>query len=210
MKKENRKLAQQKRAEQRKKEEQKVKVKKILSIAIPVAILVILVAVLIADAVYNKKTTDTSAAGSSTSSVVEAEQSSAVTESAQSTTSETDAADSSTTDNTDASKTDTAQNADTTGYNTDSSLSVEDGDTVNIDFVGTVDGVEFSGGNTQGQGTDLVIGSGSYIDDFEEQLIGAHPGDQVTVTVTFPENYGKDDLNGKEAEFAVTVNGIYK
>lgn len=210
MKKENRKLAQQKRAEQRKKEEQKVKVKKILSIVIPVAILVILVAVLIADAVHNKKTTDTSAAGSSTSSVVETEQSSAVTDSDQSTTSETDAADSSTAEAADTSTTDTAQTADETGYNTDSSLTVEDGDTVNIDFVGTVDGVEFSGGNTQGQGTDLVIGSGSYIDDFEEQLIGAHPGDKVTVTVTFPENYGNDALNGKEAEFAVTVNGIYR
>lgn len=210
MKKENRKLAQQKRAEQRKKEEQKAKAKKILSIVIPVAILVILVAVLIADAVHNKKTTDTSATGSSSESVVETEQSSAVTESDQSATSETDAADSSTAEIADTSTTDTAQNADSTGYNTDSSLTVEDGDTVNIDFVGTVDGVEFSGGNTQGQGTDLVIGSGSYIDNFEEQLIGAHPGDQVTVTVTFPENYGNDALNGKEAEFAVTVNGIYK
>lgn len=210
MKKENRKLAQQKRAEQRKKEEQKAKAKKILSIVIPVAILVILVAVLIADAVHNKKTADTSATGSSLSSVVETEQSSAVTESDQSATSETDAADSSTAEAADTSTTDTAQNADETGYNTDSSLTVEDGDTVNIDFVGTIDGVEFSGGNTQGQGTDLVIGSGSYIDNFEEQLIGTHPGDQVTVTVTFPENYGNDDLNGKEAEFAVTVNGIYK
>ncbi len=99
---------------------------------------------------------------------------------------------------------------DSTSYSTDSSLTVEDGDTVNIDYVGSIDGIEFDGGNTQGNGTDLTIGSGRYIDDFEEQLIGAHPGDEVEVTVTFPDDYGNDELNGKEAVFDVTVNGIYQ
>lgn len=93
---------------------------------------------------------------------------------------------------------------------TDTSLTIEDGDTVNIDYVGSIDGVEFEGGNTKGNGADLVIGSHTYIDDFEEQLIGHHPGDSVDVTVTFPEDYGKDELNGKEALFKVTINGIYK
>lgn len=93
---------------------------------------------------------------------------------------------------------------------TDTSLTVEDGDTVNIDYVGTIDGVEFDGGSTNGQGTDLVIGSGSYIDDFEEQLIGSHPGDTVEVNVTFPEDYGVESLNGQDAVFEVTVNGIYQ
>lgn len=93
---------------------------------------------------------------------------------------------------------------------TDTSLTIEDGDTVNIDYVGSIDGVEFQGGNTKGNGADLVIGSHTYIDNFEEQLIGHHPGDNVDVTVTFPEDYGKDELNGKEALFKVTVNGIYK
>ena len=93
---------------------------------------------------------------------------------------------------------------------TDTSLTVADGDTVNIDYVGTVDGVEFDGGSTNGTGTDLVIGSGSYIDDFEDQLIGAHPGDEVQVEVTFPDDYGSQDLAGKDAVFAVTVNGIYQ
>ena len=87
---------------------------------------------------------------------------------------------------------------------------VQEGDVVNIDYVGSIDGVEFEGGNTKGNGADLVIGSHTYIDDFEEQLIGHHPGDSVDVTVTFPEDYGKDELNGKEALFKVTVNGIYK
>ena len=93
---------------------------------------------------------------------------------------------------------------------TDASLEVTDGCTVNIDYVGTVDGVEFQGGNTQGAGADLTIGSGSYIDDFEQQLIGAHPGDTVEVNVTFPENYGNEELNGKDAVFEVIINGIYE
>ena len=95
-------------------------------------------------------------------------------------------------------------------YSTDSSLEVKDGDKVNIDYVGKIDGTAFDGGSTDGNGTDLVIGSGTYIDNFEEQLVGAHPGDEVEVTVTFPDDYGVDELNGKEAVFDVTVNGIYE
>lgn len=91
----------------------------------------------------------------------------------------------------------------------DPSLTIEDGDTVNIDYVGTVDGAEFEGGNTEGSGTDLVIGSNRYIDDFEEQLIGHHPGEEVEVNVTFPDDY-TDDLKGKDAVFQVTINGIYR
>lgn len=95
-------------------------------------------------------------------------------------------------------------------YSTDTSLTVKDGDTVNIDYVGKIDGTAFDGGSTNGQGTDLEIGSGSYMDDFEDQLVGAHPGDEVEVTVTFPDDYGAADLAGKEAVFDVTVNGIYE
>ena len=95
-------------------------------------------------------------------------------------------------------------------YSTDTSLTVKDGDTVNIDYVGKIDGTAFDGGSTNGQGTDLEIGSGNYIDDFEDQLVGAHPGDEVEVTVTFPDNYDAADLAGKEAVFDVTVNGIYE
>ncbi len=92
----------------------------------------------------------------------------------------------------------------------DSSLEVKDGDTVSIDYVGTIAGVEFEGGNSNGEGHDLVIGSGSFIDDFEQQLIGTHPGDSVTVAVTFPEDYSNAELQGKDAEFAVDVHGIYE
>ena len=105
---------------------------------------------------------------------------------------------------------DTTTTPDAPSYSTDKSLTVKDGDTVNIDYVGKIDGTAFDGGSTNGQGTDLVIGSGSYIDDFEDQLVGAHPGDEVEVTVTFPDDYSAADLAGKEAVFDVTVNGIYE
>lgn len=191
MKKENRQMAQERRAQERKRKEQKEKAKKFLMIGLPVLVVALFIAVIIVDAVQNSNTTagTASAAESSVSEEASSKVESSVTE-------ENSAAGS-------------LIEAEETTYNTDSSLTVEDGDTVNIDYVGSIDGVEFFGGNTQGMGTDLVIGSGSYIDDFEEQLIGAHPGDNVTVTVTFPENYGKEDLNGKEAVFEVTVNGIY-
>ncbi|MBQ6320429.1 MAG: FKBP-type peptidyl-prolyl cis-trans isomerase [Lachnospiraceae bacterium] len=86
---------------------------------------------------------------------------------------------------------------------------VADGDKVNIDYVGTMDGVEFEGGNSGGNGYDLTIGSGQFIEGFESQLIGHKVGEDVTVKVTFPEDYGQADLAGKPAEFAVTIHGIY-
>lgn len=84
------------------------------------------------------------------------------------------------------------------------------GDTVNIDYVGSIDGVEFSGGSTAGAGTDVTIGVTSYIDDFLYQLIGHKAGETVNIEVTFPENYGNEDLNGKDAVFVTKVNYILK
>lgn len=98
------------------------------------------------------------------------------------------------------------------GYSTldtETDALIADGDKVNIDYVGTVDGEEFEGGNTNGSGTDLVIGSGTYVDDFEKQLIGHGVGDKVTVEVTFPADYKEATLAGKEAVFKVEINGIY-
>ncbi len=86
---------------------------------------------------------------------------------------------------------------------------VKDGDKVKIDYVGTIDGVEFEGGNSGGSGYDLTIGSGQFIEGFESQLIGHKAGEEVTVSVTFPEDYGKEELAGKPAKFAVTIHGIY-
>ena len=93
-------------------------------------------------------------------------------------------------------------------YDDDPTLTVENGHTINLNYSGSIDGVKFDGGTAEYQ--ELVIGSGSFIDNFEEQLIGAHPGDDVTVTVTFPENYGSADLAGKEAVFECKVNSIYR
>lgn len=86
---------------------------------------------------------------------------------------------------------------------------VKDGDKVNIDYVGKIDGVEFEGGNTQGNGSDVTIGSGQMIDTFEKQLVGHKPGDDVEVKVKFPDDYGKAELAGKNAVFDVKINGIY-
>ena len=85
---------------------------------------------------------------------------------------------------------------------------VVDGDTVNIDYVGSTDGVEFDGGSTSGAGTDVTIGVTSYIDDFLEQLIGHMPGETLNVEVTFPDVYQNESLQGKEAVFVTTINYI--
>lgn len=83
---------------------------------------------------------------------------------------------------------------------------IENGNIAVIDFKGFVDGVAFEGG--EGHDYSLEIGSGSFIDNFEEQLVGAKAGDKVEVNVTFPENYGKEELNGKPAKFEVEVKEV--
>lgn len=83
---------------------------------------------------------------------------------------------------------------------------VENGDTVNIDFDGYVDGEQFEGG--QAEGYDLEIGSGSFIPGFEEQLVGVKAGEEKDVNVTFPEEYHAEELAGKEATFKTKVNEI--
>lgn len=80
------------------------------------------------------------------------------------------------------------------------------GDTVNIDFKGYINGIAFEGGESQEYF--LKIGSGSFIDGFEEQLIGMSTGEVRNINVTFPDDYGSTELAGKDAMFTVTVNGI--
>ena len=82
----------------------------------------------------------------------------------------------------------------------------KNGDIVNIDFVGSVDGVKFDGGSAQDY--DLTLVSGSFIPGFEDQLVGAKKGDKVDVKVTFPEDYHATELKGKEALFECTVNAV--
>ena len=90
----------------------------------------------------------------------------------------------------------------------------QNGDIVNIDYSGTVDGVAFNGGTATGY--DLTLGSDSFIDNFEDQIVGHNVGDTFDVTVTFPDGYGSStdaegntiELSGRQAVFSVTVNSI--
>lgn len=193
MKKENRKAAQQRRAEERAKLAKQKKRKKILSWILPIlAVILLFLLVIFGENLFSSK-----GASSDTSSDPTAESTS------EQTSGDSSASDSSSDD------ADTSASSDDTDYSTDTSLTIKDGDVVNIDYTGTIDGTEFAGGSTNGSGATLTIGSGTYIDDFEEQLIGHHPGDVVDVNVTFPEDYHQADLQGKDALFKVTVNGIY-
>ena len=83
---------------------------------------------------------------------------------------------------------------------------VQIGDTINLDYKGLKDGVAFEGGTAQGQS--LTIGSGQFIDGFEEGLVGVEIGSFVKLNLTFPENYGKEELNGQDVVFEVTVNSV--
>lgn len=84
--------------------------------------------------------------------------------------------------------------------------SAQNGDIANIDFVGTVDGVKFDGG--EAEGFDLTLGSGQFIPGFEDQVVGMNIGEEKDVHVTFPENYQAEALKGKAAVFAVTLNAL--
>lgn len=82
----------------------------------------------------------------------------------------------------------------------------ENGHQVTIDFVGSIDGVEFEGGSAEG--VDLELGSGRMIPGFEDELIGAKSGEERDLNVTFPEDYGNEELSGKAAVFKATVTAI--
>ena len=100
----------------------------------------------------------------------------------------------------------------------DTESTIQNGDSVNIDYVGSVDGIEFTGGNTNGQGATVTAGSTQYVDDFLTQIIGHKPGETFDLVVTFPD--GSNDstdangdpikLAGQEAVFSVTINYIAK
>lgn len=91
-------------------------------------------------------------------------------------------------------------------YDTYTEGTVQDGDVVNINYVGKKDDVAFDGGSAESY--DLEIGSGSFIDGFEDGLIGAEVGETVELELTFPENYQSEELAGQDVVFTVTVNEI--
>lgn len=114
-----------------------------------------------------------------------------------------------------ATESDEGDNTQSDTLDTDTSRAVKEGDTVAIYYEGSVDGIAFEGGTGE---YDLLIGSHSFIDDFEEQLIGHCIGETVEVHVTFPENYNatyqdaegeEKSLANAEAVFSVQINGIY-
>ena len=91
-------------------------------------------------------------------------------------------------------------------YNLVTDRKVKKGDTVNIDYKGMIDGKEFDGGTASG--ASLKIGSGTFVDGFENQLIGKMPGETVQVKVTFPKDYQGKEVAGKDAVFETTINYI--
>ena len=84
----------------------------------------------------------------------------------------------------------------------------ENGDTANIDFEGFIDGVAFDGG--KGDSYDLVLGSGNFIPGFEEQVVGHNVGEEFDINVKFPDDYGAENLAGKDSVFKIKLNGIRK
>lgn len=177
MKKENKRMAQQRRAQQREKDERKRKIIKAFSFWGPIVLVAVVVVVLIVAIA-------------------------------------TSGADSSGEDDSDA-VTELDLSGDNTNsapvLNTEEGTVVENGDTVNIDFVGYVDGEEFEGGNTNGAGYDLEIGSDTFIDGFEDGIIGHTVGETFDLKLQFPDPYENDEtLSGKDVTFTTTINGIYE
>ena len=85
---------------------------------------------------------------------------------------------------------------------------VKDGDTINIDYTGTIDGVAFDGGSTNGRGSDVTIGETQFIDNMLPRLTGHRVGETVTLDAHFPENYRSEELRGKDSVFTITINYI--
>lgn len=94
----------------------------------------------------------------------------------------------------------------TVPYNMEVDRAAQEGDVVNIDYFGTIDGTSFEGGTAAQQ--NLTLGSDSYIDGFEDGLIGHSAGEEVVLNLTFPEDYSSEDLAGKDVQFEVTINSV--
>ncbi|MCR4652434.1 MAG: FKBP-type peptidyl-prolyl cis-trans isomerase [Eubacterium sp.] len=192
MKKENKKLAQQIRAKEREAAARKAKLKKIIpATVIGAAAVVLVVGIIVTVGNGGIASADTEAIQTvSSTSIVSTSQE------AVSTSSEP--------------KSDIETPSERGVLQANKDLVVKEGDLVDIDYVGKIDGVAFDGGDTKGAGARLRIGSGQYIAGFEDQIIGHKPGETFDVVVTFPEDYGAAELAGKEAVFTTTLNGIYK
>lgn len=174
--KENKKLAQQRRAEERLKQQRQQILNRVLVGIVVLCCVGFLVFMTVKDPGEKEKTDEATTEESTSSEVT------------------TDVPDTTET-------TETAPNLDTTEGRV-----VEEGDTVAIDYEGKKDGVAFNGGTGS---HDLTIGSGQFIEGFEEGLIGHTVGETVDLDLTFPENYGTEELAGEDVVFTVKINGIY-
>ena len=85
---------------------------------------------------------------------------------------------------------------------------VKDGDKINIDYTGTIDGIAFDGGSTNGMGSDVIIGETQFIDNMLPRLIGHRVGETVKLDARFPDNYRSEELRGKDSVFTITINYI--
>ena len=180
MNKENKKKAQQRKAKARAKKNRQNRAAKIIGLWGPVVLFVLIVAGLVVAVITSNDTASTD------SEDTESTTTTTTTESTEETSSTT------------------------TVYYTTEGMACEDGDTVNIDFTGYLDGVAFEGGSTDGAGYDIVLGSDTFIDGFEDQVVGMTIGETKDITVTFPDTYtNNEDLAGQEVVFTVTLNGIY-
>ena len=86
---------------------------------------------------------------------------------------------------------------------------VKEKDRVNIDYIGRVDGVEYEGGNTNGVGISLTLGTGDYPEGFEDQIIGHKTGETFDVTIEYAPDFGNEEIAGKTVVYEVTLNGLY-
>ncbi|WP_022754733.1 FKBP-type peptidyl-prolyl cis-trans isomerase [Butyrivibrio fibrisolvens] len=100
--------------------------------------------------------------------------------------------------------------ADYTTTYTDPSAEVEEYDTVNVEYICSIDGEEYSEASTNGIGVSITIGSEEYVTGFEPQIVGMHPGETKDINVTFPEDYNSESFAGKTATFTITVNSVTK
>lgn len=185
MNKQNKKIAQEKRRIEREKAEKKAKVVNLMKFWVPVVAVVVVVIVLIWAVATSGGSSSKGAAGTQ-----------AASQTTESQASETQSSDSQTKAAT---------------LNTEPDTVAENGDKVNIDYTGYMDGEKFEGGSTDGQGTDLVLGSGSYIDGFEDGVVGHKVGETFDLNLKFPDDYKLNtELAGKDVTFEVTLNGVYK
>ena len=181
MNKQNKKIAQEKRRIERERAEKKAKVVNLLKFWVPVVVVIVLIWAVATSGGSSSNGTDGTEAASQTTESQASE--------TQSSDSQTEAA----------------------TLNTETDTVAENGDKVNIDYTGYMDGEKFEGGSTEGQGTDLVLGSGSYIDGFEEGVVGHKVGETFDLNLKFPDDYKVNtELAGKDVTFEVTLNGVYK